>query len=329
MFYATAYSIFNVPYMAMPGEMTRTYHERTTLMSWRSMQSGWQSCWRRSAVRSCWICSAAAAAAYADMSFVFAPIVVGAGLIAFSGTANAPATARAAARPGLRALLVSGFSNRPFVVLMLVKFVTLMSLGIQAIFPFFFQRILGAPNSVLGLYFLCQSLMMIATPAVWSVLSGRVGKRATFLIALAISLPVWLSWLVAHHGEAVWMIYLRGLVLGASGAGVILMGQSMLPDTMDYDYRRTGLRREGVFAALYTTVEKLSGAIGVALVGAILGAYGYVASRGATIQQPASALWAIRATMAWIPTLITLAGMAALLGYNLDERKLASTTRIS
>jgi GPH family glycoside/pentoside/hexuronide:cation symporter len=137
---------------------------------------------------------------------------------------------------------------------------------------------------------------------------------------------VWISWQFAVHGEPTILVYLRGLVIGASGSGVILMGQSMLPDTMAYDFQRTGLRREGIFAALYTTVEKLSGALGVALVGAILSGFGYIQSRGSAVVQPASALWAIRFIMAWIPAIITLAGMMVLLTYNLDEAKLAGGT---
>ena len=131
------------------------------------------------------------------------------------------------------------------------------------------------------------------------------------------------------QGEPLALVYLRGVIIGISGSGIILMGQSMLPDTMEYDFKRTGLRREGLFAALYTTVEKLSGAVGVALVGALLGAYGYIQSRGAAVVQPDSALWAIRVTMAYVPTAITLAGIVALLAYRLDERTLASTDGIA
>ena len=40
--------------------------------------------------------------------------------------------------------------------------------------------------------------------------------------------------------------------------GMILMGQSMLPVIIEYDYHLTGLRREGVFASLYSFVEKTS-----------------------------------------------------------------------
>ena len=103
------------------------------------------------------------------------------------------------------------------------------------------------------------------------------------------------------------------------------MGQSMLPDTMEYDRRRTGLRREGIFAAFYTTVEKLSGAIGVAVVGAILSSAGYLQSRGAMVVQPESALLAIRVSMAWLSAGITLAAMGALVFYNLDEARLNAT----
>jgi len=108
-------------------------------------------------------------------------------------------------------------------------------------------------------------------------------------------------------------------------SGIILIGQSMLPDVMEYDFRRTGLRREGVFAALYTLVEKLAAAIGVAIVGAMLAAYGYVQSRGIAIDQPDGALWAIRMIMSVMQAGINLACIIVLIGYRLDERDLAET----
>jgi GPH family glycoside/pentoside/hexuronide:cation symporter len=321
-FYATAYSVFNIPYMAMPGEMTRTYHERTELMSWRVYAVGLSIL--LATAGGPWLLDrfGGGEGGYAGMALVFAPIVIGAGIITFYGTAHAPTAARISTHHTLMEQIRSGFSNRPFVVLVSVKFVTLMSLGTQSIFPFFFERIMGVPNRVLGTYFLCQALMMILTPRLWLMLSRRIGKKFTFFCALAIAVPVWMSWHFASHGEPMALVYLRGLVIGSSGAGIILMGQSMLPDTMQYDFLRTGLRREGIFAALYTTVEKLSGAIGVAVVGAILGAGGYIQSRGAVVEQPQSALDAIRFIMAWIPTIITVIGMAALMFYNLDEEKL-------
>ena len=48
------------------------------------------------------------------------------------------------------------------------------------------------------------------------------------------------------------------------GGAVLLFGQSLLPDTMEWYYRRTGMRREGMLAAVYTIVEKLAYALGAA-----------------------------------------------------------------
>ena len=321
-FYATAYTIFNVPYMAMPGEMTRSYHERSELMRWRVYAVGLAIIIASAAGPKLLDWFGGGAAAYAKMALAFAPIVIVAGIIAFLGTKNAPATTRSAIHPSIGEQLRSAAGNRPFLVLVAVKFITLMSLGIQSVFPFFFQRILDQPNTVLGSYFFWQSIMYLIAPSLWLWLSRRIGKKASFLIALAVSVPVWASWYWAVAGEPLALIYARGVLLGSCGAGIILMGQSMLPDTMEYDFQRTGLRREGVFAALYTTVEKLSGALGVAIVGALLGAYGYIQSTGPTVVQPDSALWAIRFAMAWLPAAITAAAMALLVFYDLDEAKL-------
>ena len=102
------------------------------------------------------------------------------------------------------------------------------------------------------------------------------------------------------------------------------MGQSLLPDTMEYDHLRTGLRREGVFAGFYTTVEKVAAALGIALVGAILAGAGYVQSRGVDTVQPDSALLAIRLVIALLPTAVSVAALLLLFAYPLSEAKLVA-----
>ena len=320
--YATAYTVFNVPYMAMPGEMTRAYHERSELMRWRVYAIGLAIIIATAIGPKLLDWFGGGPTAYARMAFCFTPVVLLAGIIAFFGTARAPSTRHTASHYGLVDQIRSAAGNRPFVVLIGVKLVTLMALGIQSVFPYFFQRILGMPNSVLGSYFFCQSAMYLIAPSLWLRCAKRLGKKRTFMLALGLSVPVYASWSLAVHNEPLILVYGRGALLGICGSGIILMGQSMLPDTMEHDFIRTGLRREGIFAALYTTVEKLSGALGVAVVGALLAANGYVQSRGLNVNQPDSALWAIRLSMAWVPAAISACGMALLVFYHLDESQL-------
>jgi GPH family glycoside/pentoside/hexuronide:cation symporter len=327
-FYAAAYTAFNIPYMAMPAEMTDDYIERSDLMSYRVYAVGLSQI--VASVFGPMLLGAfgGGASAYRVMALVFVPIILGSAIACFWLTRDAPATARLAgpAIPlGVR--MRSVVSNKPFLVLILVKFLTLMALGVQSVYAFFFAHVLQLSDSFLGKFFLVSSLALIVSQPAWLWLLRKVGdKRAVYIIALLISIPAYLSWLWAGPNEPAMLIYVRAAFVGLSGGGAILMGQSLLPDTMEYDFRRTGLRREGVFAGFYTTVEKLSGAIGVAVVGAILGRAGYVATHGAAVVQPASAIHAIYLIMGFVPATISALGVIALLFYDLGEARLKGAT---
>ena len=323
-FYATAYTIFNIPYMAMPAEMTTASAQRTELMSWRVVAVG------VSQIVALFLGAAlvdrfgGGAAGHLGMAFVIAPIVLISSIVCFRMTAGAPFTERTTLQVAFFAQARSVLANRPYLILVGVKLLTLTSLSTYAIFPFFFQRIMGVSNVYLGTYFATSSVLLIASQPVWIRLSRRFGKARTFQLALAASLPIWLSWLFVHAGDALWTILLRAALIGFVGGGALLMGQSLLPDTMEYDYLRTGLRREGVFAGFYTTVEKIAAALGIFLVGSILAAAGYIQSRGIDTVQPDSALLAIRLVIALLPALVSVAALGLLAFYHLSETDLAA-----
>jgi GPH family glycoside/pentoside/hexuronide:cation symporter len=331
LFYAIAYTVFNIPYLAMPAEMTDSYQERSRLMSWRVYAVGVSQI--IASVLGPMLLGALGGGetSYFWMALLFVPVIVGSAWIAFAATREAPFTERAVhVRYPIKEQIASVLANRPFLVLILVKFLTLMSLGVQAVFAFFFAHVLQLSNNALGAYFLVSSLALIASQPAWLWLLRRTGdKKLVYMIALAVSVPPFLSWLVAAPGDPMLFVYVRAALIGFAGGGAILMGQSLLPDTMEYDYRRTGLRREGIFAGFYTTVEKLSGAIGVAFVGAILSAAGYVATRTGATEQPQSAIDAIYLIMGILPAAISALGIIALLFYNLSEERLKSTVKVA
>ena len=327
--YALAYTIFNVPYLAMPAEMTRSYHERSHLMSYRVYAVGGAQM-LASYLGPVVIAQAGGGArGHMVMALALAPVIIASALACYWMTAKAPFAMRNdTVRYPLAVQVKSAISNLPFVILILIKFLTLMTLGVYAVFPFFFKRVLQLSDAYLGVYLLISSIALMASQPAWLWLGRRIGKRYTYMLALGITVPFSLSWLLASQGEASWLIYLRAVFAGAGGGGAILMGQSMLPDTMEYDFRRTGLRREGIFAGFYTTVEKLAGAVGIAVVGGYLSYAGYIQSMGATVQQPGSAIRAIYVAISCIPALISTLGVAALLFYHLSEEKLHATARL-
>jgi GPH family glycoside/pentoside/hexuronide:cation symporter len=323
MVYATAYTLFNIPYMAMPAEMTTDYNARSSLMSYRVVAVGISILLASSLGPMVIAAFGGGRAGHSAMAFVLAPIVVMAGLGCFAATRHAPATGRSPLRPKLGAEIRSLVANRPYLVLLAVKFLTLATLGAQAVFPYFFTRILKVTDNYLGIYFLCNAVTLMASQPFWLFLSKRTGKKIAFMVALGGSIPAWLSWYLASPSEPLAILLGRGVLLGALGGGALLMGQSLLPDTMEYDYLTTGLRREGLFAGFYTTMEKFSGAIGIACVGAALAASGYVQSAGKVVVQPASALHAIRLIISLFPSGLCAVALAMLLFYHLSAEELA------
>jgi GPH family glycoside/pentoside/hexuronide:cation symporter len=136
-----------------------------------------------------------------------------------------------------------------------------------------------------------------------------------------------LSWLASFNGEAAVISIGRSVLLGLASGGILLMGQSMLPDTIEYDSRRTGMRREGIFSGLYTTIEKLGSAFGAGLAGATLSFAGYIATtEGVAVVQPPSAITGIYICLAVLPAITAVISAIAMFWYDLSEEKLKNTT---
>jgi GPH family glycoside/pentoside/hexuronide:cation symporter len=96
---------------------------------------------------------------------------------------------------------------------------------------------------------------------------------------------------------------LRACFLALCGGGMLLMGQSLLPDVMEHDFQRTGLRREGLYAGLYSFIEKFAFATAPLTLGVLLSTMGFEPGLPRGASQPESALLAITLSMAVIPAI--------------------------
>lgn len=290
--YFTGYTLFNVPYLAMPAEMTADYDERTSLMSWRvlfvSLAGIVGSSLAPALVK--WLGSDRRA--YLGMAVVMGAIVTAAMLCAVFSTARAPRTAHVASAAGWRAWLATLAGNRPFLLLIAIKFLHLLSLAcISASLFFFVLRVLGRDELTVAYFGLAMALGTIAALPAWVRLATRYGKPRAFFAAVVLQGLAALTWLLADAAEPLAMFIARSLALGAAGAGVILFGQALLPDTIQHDHVRTGLRREGIYAALYSLAEKSSFALAPFIVGALLSALGYAPGAAALAPDTARAVY--------------------------------------
>ncbi len=325
--YATAYTIFNVPYLAMPAEMTDGYHERAYLMSFRVYgiaAAGYVGYFAGPIIIDNF---GGGRAGFGGMAWIMAGAVLLSSLACFHFTKDAPFKHKVEAAPvGLKAQVRLLLQNRPFLWLMMAKLCGLLGQALSnPAKAFFFPLVLGASLTSFGWYWFAFYSAMFVSQPIWLRYGKHHGKRNVFMFALALTIFVNLSWLLASPAEPYGFTILRGILLGFLGGATLLMGQAMLPDTMEYDIRLTGLRREGVYAGVYTTIEKFAFAFGPAITGGILAGMGYIASSEGIVEQPDSAMLAVYICAAGLPALTSILGVLCLTQYDLTEAKLKAT----
>ncbi|MEE8306920.1 MAG: MFS transporter, partial [Gammaproteobacteria bacterium] len=273
--YATGYTVFNVPYMAMPAEMTLNPFERSRLMSLRVIFLMLGQLCGSALVPALLSAFGSGAEAYAKTSWILAIIILVSMSLAFFGTRDAYQTRRDINAPPLREQVKSALGNRPFFLLICSKFAQLFGFASAAGSSLFLiKMVLLRPESDLAGFSLAATFSTIAAMPLWLKVSKTIGKRNTYFLGAALLVLAKLSWLVATTDEPQVIFLGRGLLFGFAAGGVLLIAQSMLPDTIQHDFDRTGLRREGLFAAMYSFAEKTAFALGPLAFGIILSVMG-------------------------------------------------------
>ena len=277
---ATAYAFFQVPWSAMPAEMTADPLERTTLLTWRIAILA-------VAILVC----GAVAPGIADSGdgglgshrlmglFVAVVMVVGT-LGAYFGSRKAPIGPTTESEPSLRQQFAVARTNKPYVGL-LACFI-IQGAGIATMLAgvnYFAEQVLheDAAKTILFVAFVGPALIVMP---LWTRLGARLGKRASFVLAslvfglgaLLLGLTVWLDLPAA-------VSYVVTMLVGIGYAGEQVFALSMLPDCIAYDTARTGKQQGGVFAGLWTAGETFGYAFGPGIFALFLAVSGYVSHK--------------------------------------------------
>jgi glycoside/pentoside/hexuronide:cation symporter, GPH family len=325
----TAFTVFQVPYVALPAEMTEDYDERTTIMSWRI------------AFLTVGILIAGAAApevvaaggggrdGYALMGLVIGAVLCAALLGAFLGTRRIPVVQPVPSTVPFREQLRAAADNGPFFWLLGAFFVQALGIaGMLAGVEFFSAYILGDPQQTTFLFAFLVAPALVTMP-LWNWVGHRFGKRTGY-IACTVIFALGAVSLVTASPDRLWLVYVQVLVMGTAYAGTQMFPFAMLPDTITADTARTGLRRAGAFTGVWTAGEKAGFAVGPALFAGLLAVTGFVETEGgAIIDQPDAALLGLRLGFAVVPAALVLLSLLLLRRYRLDAEALhalAATT---
>jgi Na+/melibiose symporter-like transporter len=317
---ATAFSLFQVPYIALPAELTDDYDERTKLITARVV------------VLTLAILLFGAGApeirdAFADETTGYLVMAIVAGLVIGVGMFISSFVARRGApthiedfsiadnyRKGIEALRRS----QPFRALLLTFLLQGLATGLMlAGAQYVATWVLGTGVTILFLALIAPALLFAP---VWAIISRRIGKERSFLFAsllfgvaaLSMTLLIWFP------GE--WL-YAPVALAGAGYAGMQSLPMSMLPDVISHDADRHGEGSAGTFGGVWTAGETTGMALGATVLTIVLAASGYLESlAGQTVDQPASAIAGIVMSFSIVPAAIIAASLISFARYPLRKK---------
>ena len=332
-FYGLAYSMFNVPFIAMSAEMTGGYHERSSIHGYRVIFSGIgiAIALSGSGLLLAWLSHGRkvggvqvnTAGDYAMMSAAFAGLILTSMLVAWRGTRTAPMTLRTITQLPWRAQVGSFFGNKPFMTIMGVKALQLIAVQSNQAAQFFMMvEVLKRSSGQVALYGLPMLATSIVVTPLLVAFSRRFGKRISYAMSSVFVSVSYLSWVLATPGEPVWALTLRGFLTGIGFAGGVMFAMSMITDAIELDTHRTGLRREAMFTAVFSFVEKFAGAAGPIIVGAALSFVGFSAKMDITTENYAAVRQATLVGVAYLPALCSLLSALLLFYYKLSAADL-------
>lgn len=312
---ATAYAFFQVPYIAMPAEITDDYTERTRMMSWRVavltiaiLISGGSAPAIRDAI--------GGRDGYRVMGLTVALLLAIGTFGAYYGTRSAPVGTPRETTGTLREQLRVVARSADFRWLLTTLVLQALAIGsMLAGIDYLARYVLRDPGAA-TICFVCVVGPALLVSPVWLAIGNKFGKKTGFLIASAVLGLGAFSLTTAQHVPT-WCVYLATAIVGIGFTGVQVFPLAMLPDVAAVDAARSGVRRAGVFTGIWTAGETLGLALGPGLYALVLSAGGYVSSTNRDAIQPGSALTAIVIGMSVLPALLIAVSFFALRRYQL------------
>lgn len=316
---ATAFSLFQVPYIALPAELASGYDERTRLISARVV------------VLTIAILLFGAGApeirdAFEDehvgylVMAIVAGLVIGVGMLISSFVARRGTPTKVPVfsladnyRKGFAALRRS----QPFRALLLTFLLQGLATGLMLAGAQYVARwVLDSGVTILFLSLIAPAILFAP---LWAVISKRIGKERSFLLAstlfgvaaLSMTLLIWFP------GE--WL-YAPVALAGAGYAGMQSLPMSMLPDVISHDATKSGAGSAGTFGGVWTAGETTGMAFGATVLTIVLAASGYLESVGGqVVNQPDSAIAGIVLSFSVVPAVIIAASLISFARYPLRK----------
>jgi GPH family glycoside/pentoside/hexuronide:cation symporter len=306
--FRTAYAGVNVPYLAMSARISGDPGDRAFVAGMRMLFGTAAAV----TVALCtvplgrWVTGSSAAQSYFGAAVIFG--VAGAAILLVVGFLYRDGTQPERPLPGsLKAALLSLARNRAFVALnaaMMAMIVAITILNKSVLY--YFKYLLNDPSAG-ELALASMGLVSAIAIPLWMLLGRYIGLRASWLIAAGLGMAGLLIFAaLPFDGVRTMQLFLVAMQVMIIGLNFVFW--AMLPNTIEYGERETGLHVEGTVFGVAALLQRIAIGIATAILGWSFASAGYVAN----VQQSAATLSGMRLTVALVPLVFLALSCAAM-----------------
>jgi len=338
----TLYTIINLPYAALTPELTEDYDERSSLAGWRiatailaSLVAGVTFSLLPEDIIAANLAetmdiSQAVQIGYAVTAAIWAFTLILTPLLVFFNIDEPPDSKPVTGKFRPWQTIKEVFSNRPFRLAAIIYLLSFTAADVVvAVFVWFLIYYIGAQPFfdtliialVLGVAFLTMPLTV--------KLMRRFDKRTTYMGTMAIYAIVLLIMSQIPRGGQSYVI-VAAFFAGFGHGAANVIPWAMVADVVDVDELSSGQRREGIYTGYLVFLRKLAAAIAIFTLTQVLAVTGFQGGRTGgliVIDQPESALNALRILVGVVPAILLFLSILVAWRYPLDRKAHAQVMR--
>ncbi len=313
----TAYSTVNIPYSSLAPELTTDYHERSSLNGYRFGFAAVGTLLGAGLALPIVGLAPDKNLGFVLMGIVFATVMLASALVTIF-TVKEPVQLKPAKTTGFVKTYTQVFKNRPYLLILLTYVLHILAITIvSAIAIYYFKYILAKEGMTTFAMVILIVTAMIFIP-VSVVLSKKVGKKlvygAGFIIMAAMLITIFFLGHILGVTFMLIIMFFTGIGFGFTYA----MPYAIVADAIEFDYLKTGERREGAFFGAWTWGLKIGQALAIFVMGVTLEAMGYAAN---VMPQLPTARLGIRLFLGPISAAIFIAAAVVLYFYPITEQR--------
>ncbi len=278
----TVQTVLDVPYTSLGAEMTKDYDERSSLNSKRNLFatiSGIVSSVTLSFVFFFTDVFGSLSAGWSITGGIFSFIAMISIIIGYKTTEGYELTDIKVIKETPHKNIVSGIvQNKPFMYTLGLFGASVISLAVQnSGFIYYLSYNLELTENQISLAF----LMSWIPGLLWVGVIDRMCQKYSKKLAWVVAMIVWSLSLIVFplfvfpYTQNIWLIYLMQVMAGFGLVAQYQIAWSMIPDAIEVDEFKTGLRREGSYYGLITFLQKAATAVAIVISGSVLTMIGY------------------------------------------------------